>query len=133
MGLILIPGTFILIGILLGVISLGGLLFAWYGVIGAALVLVFVLFLFVVFTLSKVVAAYTFGYWLMKDVFKAKTQNRWIDLLVGVLFYVILRAIPYVGWAIGLAASLYGTGTIFMRITKVDKKKVVEKVEAEQS
>lgn len=133
MGLILIPGTFILIGILLGVISLGGLLFAWYGVIGAALVLVFVLFLFVVFTLSKVVAAYTFGYWLMKDVFKAKTQNRWIDLLVGVLFYVILRAIPYVGWAIGLAASLYGTGTIFMRITNVDKKKVVEKVEAEQS
>ncbi len=123
MSLILVPGTFILLGILLGVISLGGLLFTWYGVVGLIIALVFALFFLVVFTLSKVVAAYVFGSWLMQDVFKTKTQNRWIDLLVGVLFYVILRAIPYVGWAVGLAASLYGTGTLLIAFSKIEKKK----------
>ncbi|MHB8806912.1 MAG: bactofilin family protein [Anaerolineaceae bacterium] len=123
MSLILVPGTFILLGILLGVISLGGLLFTWYGVVGLIIALVFALFFLVVFTLSKVVAAYVFGSWLMQDVFKTKTQNRWIDLLIGVLFYVILRAIPFVGWAVGLAASLYGTGTLLIAFSRIEKKK----------
>lgn len=129
MSLILVPGTFILLGILLGVISLGGLLFAWYGVVGLIIALVFALFFLVAFTLSKVVAAYVFGSWLMQDVFKTKTQNRWIDLLVGVLFYVILRAIPFVGWVVGLAASLYGTGALFIAYSKVEKKKEKKAVE----
>lgn len=129
-SLFLVPGTFILLGILLGVISLGGLLFTWYGVVGLIIALVFALFFFVVFTLSKVIAAYTFGYWLMQDVFKTKIQNRWIDLLVGVLFYVLLRAIPYVGGLVGLAASLFGTGALFIAITKIEKKKEPKIVEA---
>ncbi|MGV8026701.1 MAG: hypothetical protein AB2L18_09110 [Anaerolineaceae bacterium] len=129
MSLILVPGTFILLGILLGVISLGGLLFTWYGVVGLMIALAFTLFFLVVFTLSKVVAAYVFGSWLMQDVFKTKTQNRWIDLLVGVLFYVILNAIPYVGWVVGLAASLYGTGTLLIAFTKIEKKKELKTVE----
>jgi cell division protein FtsX len=82
MGILLVPITFIMLGILVGVVSLGGLLFTWYGVLGTIIVLAFVLFLFVVFTLSKVIAAYELGYWLMKDVFKSKTQSRWLDLLV---------------------------------------------------
>ncbi len=131
MGLILVPGTFVLLGILLGVVSLGGLLFTWYGVVGTLLVVAFVLFFFLVFTLSKIIAAYVFGYWLMKDVFKAKNSSRWIDLLVGVLFYVILRAIPFFGMVVGFAATLFGTGALFIRMTKVEKKAKTEAVEAE--
>ncbi len=130
MGLILVPGTFILLGILLGVISLGGLLFTWYGVVGLIIALVFALFFLVVFTLSKVVAAYVFGSWLMQDVFKTKTQSRWIDLLIGVLFYVVLRAIPFVGWLVGLAASLYGTGTLLIAFSRVEKKKELKAAKA---
>ena len=121
LSLLLVPVTFILLGVLVGVLSLGGLLYAWYGVLGAVLVLIFTVLLFVVGTLSKVVAAYIFGSWLMKDVFKAKTQNQWIDLLVGVVFYVILRALPYVGWAVALAATLYGTGVLFISMSKKKK------------
>ncbi|NMC28700.1 MAG: hypothetical protein GYA45_01350 [Pelolinea sp.] len=123
LSIVLVPGTFILLGILVGVVSMGGLLFAWYGVIGLAIALAFALFLLVVFSLSKVVAAYVFGEWLMQDVLKTKMQNRWIDLLVGLLFYVILCAIPYFGWVVGLAASLYGTGTLFIALTHVEKKR----------
>ena len=121
LSLLLVPVTFILLGVLVGVLSLGGLLYAWYGVLGAVLVLIFTVLLFVAGTLSKVVAAYIFGSWLMKDVFKAKTQNQWIDLLVGVVFYVILRALPYVGWAVALAATLYGTGVLFISMSKKKK------------
>lgn len=123
MALLLIPITFILLGILVGMVSLGGLLFTWYGVLGLTIALAFALFILVVFTLSKIVAAYVFGAWLMKDVFKTKTQNRWIDLLVGSLFYVILCAIPYIGWLFSFAASLYGTGVLFIACTNVEKKK----------
>ena len=123
LSILLVPVTFILLGILVGILSLGGLLFTWYGVIGLMLVLLFAVFLFVIFTLSKVVSAYILGYWLMKDVFKAKTQNRWIDLLVGIVFYVILRALPFIGWVVALAATLYGTGAIFISMSKVEKQK----------
>jgi len=123
MALFLIPVTFILLGILVGIVSLGGLLYTWYGVLGLAIALAFALFFLVVFTLSKVVAAYIMGAWLMNDVFKTKTQNRWIDLLVGSLFYVILSAIPYIGWLFSLTASLYGTGALFIACTNVEKKK----------
>jgi cytoskeletal protein CcmA (bactofilin family)/uncharacterized Tic20 family protein len=123
LSILLVPVTFILLGVFLGVISLGGLLFTWYGVIGLTIALAFALFFLVVFTLSKVVASYVMGAWLMQDVFKTRAQNHWVDLLVGVVFYVILRAIPYVGWLVGLAASLYGTGTLFIAFTKVEKEK----------
>lgn len=121
LSLLLVPVTFILLGVLVGVLSLGGLLYAWYGVLGAALVLIFAVLLFVVGTLSKVVAAYMFGSWLMKDVFKSKAQNQWIDLLVGVVFYVILRALPYAGWVVALAATLYGTGVLFISMSRKKK------------
>lgn len=121
LSLLLVPITFILLGVLVGVLSLGGLLYAWYGVLGAALVLIFAVLLFVVGTLSKVVAAYIFGSWLMKDVFKTKTQNQWIDLLVGIVFYVILRALPYAGWVVALVATLYGTGVLFISLSKKKK------------
>ncbi|NMB62919.1 MAG: polymer-forming cytoskeletal protein [Chloroflexi bacterium] len=130
MGILLVPLTFIMLGILIGVVSLGGLLFTWYGVLGTVIVLIFVLFFFIVFTLSKVIAAYELGYWLMKDVFKSRTQNNWLDLLVGVLIYIILRAIPYIGWLIGFAASLYGTGVLFIKLTNVEKRKETNKLEA---
>jgi len=130
MGILLVPITFIMLGVLVGVISLGGLLFTWYGVLGTIIVLVFMLFFFVVFTLSKVIAAYELGYWLMKDVFKSKMYSRWLDLLVGVLIYVILCAIPYVGWVVGFAASLYGSGVLFIKFTNVEKRKQTEQIES---
>lgn len=131
LSMLLVPITFILLGVLVGVLSLGGLLYAWYGVLGAAFVLIFTVLLFVVGTLSKVVAAYIFGSWLMKDVFKAKTQNQWIDLLVGIVFYVILRALPFIGWVIALAATLYGTGTLFISMSKVKQQKAKKITETE--
>lgn len=64
LALVMIPIVFILSGIILGFLSLGGLLFFWFGVVGAGLMFTGSVFLFIVFTLSKLIAAYVLGKWI---------------------------------------------------------------------
>jgi cytoskeletal protein CcmA (bactofilin family) len=110
----IVPLVFVMIGVLIGFLSLGSLLPFWFGLIGAALGLVFLAFFFAVFTVSKIVAAFMFGKWLMKVVFKQTEEKVWLDLLVGVFLFVVIRAIPFVGWLAGLAATLIGAGAFWL-------------------
>jgi cytoskeletal protein CcmA (bactofilin family) len=110
----IVPLVFVMIGVLVGFLSLGSLLPFWFGLIGAALGLVFLAFFFAVFTVSKIVAAFMFGKWLMKVVFKQTEEKVWLDLLVGVFLFVVIRAIPFVGWLAGLAATLIGAGAFWL-------------------
>ena len=114
MGVFIVPLIFIMIGILVAFLSLGSLLPFWFGLIGTAMSLAFILFFFAVFTVSKIVAAYMFGKWLMKAVFKQTEEKVWLNLLVGVFLFVLIRAIPVVGWLAGIAATLIGVGTFWL-------------------
>jgi len=113
-AVLIVPLVFILIGVILGFLSLGSLLYVWFGILGVALLLIFMLFFFAVFTLSKVLAAFLFGRWLMKALFKMEKENVWISLLLGVFLYVIIRSLPVAGWLAGLAATLIGTGSFWL-------------------
>lgn len=110
----IVPLVFIMTGVLVTFLSLGSLLPFWFGLIGAALSLVFLAFFFAVFTVSKIVAAFMFGKWLMKAVFRQTEEKIWLDLLVGVFLFVLIRAIPVVGWLAGLAATLIGAGAFWL-------------------
>jgi hypothetical protein len=110
----IVPLVFIMIGVVVGFFSLGGLLPFWFGLVGAALMLAFLLFFFAVFTASKIVASYMFGKWLMKVVFKQAEEKVWLNLLVGVFLFVLIRAIPVLGWLAGLAATLIGAGAFWL-------------------
>ena len=110
-----------MIGVLVGIVSLGSLLPFWFGLIGAALSLIFLAFFFAVFTVSKIVAAFMFGKWLMKVVFKQTEEKVWLDLLVGVFLFVVIRAIPFVGWLAGLAATLIGAGALLASLEQSAK------------
>ena len=114
LAVFIVPLIFVLVGILLGFLSLGGLLFFWFGIAGTALLLAFMLFFFAVFTLSKILAAYLFGKWLMKGLFKQETEKPWLSLLLGVFLYVLIRAIPIVGWLVALTAALFGMGAFWL-------------------
>lgn len=114
MALFVLPVVFILVGVLLGFLSLGSLLFFWFGIAGTVLLLAIMLFFFAVFTLSKVLAAYLFGKWLMKAVFKQETDKPWLSLLLGVFLYVLIHAIPVVGWLAAFTATLFGTGAFWL-------------------
>ncbi len=111
---IIVPLVFVMIGVLLGFFSLGSLLYVWFGIAGVALLLAFMLFFFAVFTLSKILAAYLFGRWLMKVLFKMDKENIWLSLLLGVFLFVMIRSLPLVGWLVGLAATLIGTGSFWL-------------------
>jgi len=76
--------------------------------------LAFTLFFFMVFTASKILAAYMFGRWLMKGLFKVEEEKPWIYLLLGVFLYVLIRAIPVVGFLAGLTATLIGAGAFWL-------------------
>ena len=82
------------------------------GVPGAALV--FGSFNLVVSYISKLVVVFLFGRLLLESIYpKALKHNFW-PLLVGLVIYLLLRAIPWLGWAIGSVATLVGLGAIWL-------------------
>jgi cytoskeletal protein CcmA (bactofilin family)/uncharacterized Tic20 family protein len=116
LAFLVIPLVFVLMAILLGFLSLGGLLFAWLGVVGSAILLITLAFLFVVFTVSKLIALYMAGKWLSGHLFPRSADNPWVILIVGVSLYVLLSMIPVVGWLVGMAAALVGTGSLWLAV-----------------
>ncbi|MBM3136819.1 MAG: polymer-forming cytoskeletal protein [Chloroflexi bacterium] len=123
LALFIVPLTFVLMGILVGFFSLGSLLGFWFGLLGLTLMLAFTLFFFVVFTVSKILAAYMFGRWLLKGLFKMEEEKPWLNLLVGVFLYVMIRAIPIIGFLAGFTATLIGAGAFWLVLFQ---KKAVE-------
>ncbi len=133
----------VLLAILLGIITLGGLAFAVLGIGFSLLGLAFTIFWLAVAYLSKVVVAYMVGRWIVQGLsrreeprtevamppeepgaepaprrverLRSPAQDGWA-LVVGVVIYVLLRAIPFVGWLIGLVVTLFGPGAIFMAL-----------------
>jgi hypothetical protein len=110
----IVPLVFILVGIVVGFISLGSLIFFWFVILGLALMLAFMFFFFAIFTLSKVIAAYLFGKWIMKGLFKQENEKPWLSLLLGVFLYVLISVIPIIGWLAALTATLIGAGAFWL-------------------
>jgi len=124
LAVFIVPIIFVLLGILIGFLSLTSLLYFWFGIIGVALLLAFMVFFYILFSVSKLLAAFMFGRWLMKVIFKQE-EKPWLSLLIGVLLYVLIRAIPIIGWLAGLAALLIGSGAFWLVMfsKKPEKKK----------
>ena len=116
LAVLIVPLVFVMIGVLIGFVSLGSLLYVWFGIVGTALMLTAMLFFFAVFTISKIVAAYMFGKWIMKAVFKEENEKVWLNMLIGVFLLTLLRAIPFIGWLVGLAATLIGSGAFYLAL-----------------
>jgi Polymer-forming cytoskeletal len=107
---------FILIGILVSLLSLGGLVMTWFVVLGTIIVLAYLLFFFLVFTGSVLVTAYLIGNLLLSKIFPKTTISRFWDMLAGVVLFVLVTAIPCIGWLAGLAAVLFGLGAFWMGV-----------------
>jgi len=105
---------FILVGILISLLSIGGLALTWFVVLGTAIALAYLLFFFLVFTGSVLVTAYLIGNLLLRKIFPQATISRFWDMLTGVVLFVLVTAIPCIGWLFGLAAVLFGLGAFWM-------------------
>lgn len=102
------------VGIFLLIVTLGGLGGTVLG-IGLSSLAVFVTALgFLVNYGSKLVLAFLAGEWIMRRLAPNATHPRFWALLIGVVVYVLLRSIPFVGWIFGLLATLFGLGAMYL-------------------
>jgi hypothetical protein len=120
----------LVVGISLAFVTLWSLAWAWWGVGFSALALSFSLFLVSVAFISKIIVAYLIGK-LLFERFGSKPDMRkpW-PLLVGLIIYVLLCGIPYLGWAISLIVTFLGLGGMWLAFTgRNEPQEVVAEVE----
>lgn len=111
----LIVGVIILVvGILFGIITLGGLSQTIFGVGFSTLSLAFTVFTLLVSYGSKLVVAYLAGKLIVKALAPQAADNKWWPLVVGVSLYVLFRSIPLLGWLIGVVVTLVGLGAMWL-------------------
>ncbi|MEX5299350.1 polymer-forming cytoskeletal protein [Kocuria sp. CPCC 205292] len=102
----------VLLAIALGWLTLAGLAAA---VVAAGVVLDLVLVLGLVLAvalLAPVVVAYTTGSLLLRDRAPARFGKRVLALALGLLIYVLLRAVPFLGPVVALLVALFGVGAL---------------------
>ncbi|OGO41279.1 MAG: hypothetical protein A2W36_03025, partial [Chloroflexi bacterium RBG_16_58_14] len=94
----------ILIAVGLAYLGLGNLAFL-LGAMGLfALGLTFFVFYLFVFYVSRLVVAYLGGTYLFRWLSPKAAEHRFWPLLAGLVLYVLLVSIPYLGWAIAFIA-----------------------------
>ncbi len=110
-------GALILVAVLIAVavglvsVTFWQLALTWGGITISAWSLAFWLFILLVAYASKVIVAYWGGRWLLRR-FMPKVQRRIWSLLLGLVVTILLFAIPYIGWAISVAATFVGMGAV---------------------
>lgn len=75
--------------------------------------------LFTLFTLllaygSKLVVVYPLGHWMMSQFSAVQAEKRSWALVLGVLLYVLVRSIPYLGFVVGLFVTMIGIGAMWL-------------------
>jgi hypothetical protein len=100
--------------ILLGLVSLGGLGWAFFGVTGSGLGLALTIFTLLVTYVSKLIVAYLAGTWIVKSLAPQASHPRAWGMLVGIFAYVILRSIPILGILIAFIVILIGVGAMWL-------------------
>lgn len=113
----------IAITVLLAFITLGGLsgVFFWSG---TSIILVYLtIFGMMVALGSKVVVSYLVGNWILSLFIKDQPINPYAALLIGVVIYTLLRAIPFFGGLLSFVAIAFGLGAASLYIINRLQKK----------
>ncbi|MBN1953599.1 MAG: polymer-forming cytoskeletal protein [Anaerolineae bacterium] len=111
---ILFAGTVVLVlGFLLGVVTLGGLARTVFGIGFSSLGLVFASFSLAVAYGSKLVVAHWIGNGLLRRFSPQHAGSGW-GVILGVFVYMLLRSIPFLGWVVGALVTLVGLGAMWL-------------------
>lgn len=63
---------------------------------------------------SKIVVAYLLGNWVFEKIYPPASRYKALPLLLGLLPYALLRAIPTLGWVIGVLVTAIGVGAAWL-------------------
>ena len=104
----------LLFGILIALLSLGGLSRTFFGIGFSSLAVVVTIFSLLVSYGSKIVVSYLIGNLMMKKVAPQSSHQAVWSMLIGVVIYTLVRSIPLIGWLIGVIATLVGVGAMWL-------------------
>lgn len=105
----------VIIGIALGLNALTlqnlAFIFGTLGLLAVGLAF-FVFWLFAAY-ISKVIVSYLIGRLILKRL-APRAKSKFWPLLLGLVLYVLVTAIPYAGWIIGFLVTLVGLGAVWL-------------------
>jgi cytoskeletal protein CcmA (bactofilin family) len=104
----------LVLGILMSVVTLGGLALTVFGVGFSGLALVFALFSLSVAYGSKLIVAYLVGKLILQRLAFAHADKAIWSLVLGIVLYILVRAVPGLGWLIGAIMTLAGLGAMWL-------------------
>jgi len=112
--------------VLFGVLTLGSLS-ATVVVVGLFAIFALVLgFVLVSSFVAQIIVSTLTGQWILGRIRPEWAENKYWPLVIGVLVFVILAALPYVGWLFNLIAVLFGLGALwFLGRQLLEKKPAV--------
>ena len=102
----------VLLALVFGLVTLGGLAAAIIGLGTLAEVLLAVTFLIAIGFLAPVVVSFLGGRMLLGWALPDRAEDRVLPLAVGLILYVLLRAIPILGVLVAIAVALIGLGAL---------------------
>ena len=112
LGVAILLATIVL-AVILGLLTLGGLV-ALIVVVGLLAEVVLALIFWISTNyLAQIVVSFLAGVLLVEAVRPGRGRGRVLPLVVGLILYVILRAIPVLGLIVSLAVVLLGLGALF--------------------
>jgi hypothetical protein len=113
-GVSIVAALIFAIGAGFAFLTLPGVALTIWGIGLSALALVFAIFLFLVAFGSKIIVAYLIGLLILERLAPGAVGRRIWPLLVGLIIFVLLCSIPIFGWAVGLIATFFGLGAIWL-------------------
>jgi len=109
-----LAGLIPVVGILLGVVTLGGLAGATFGIGFSGLSLVFGLFILAIVYGSKLVIAHLAGKLILQRFLPQYAERVILALTLGVALYILVRSVPVLGGVIGAIVTLLGLGAMWL-------------------
>jgi cytoskeletal protein CcmA (bactofilin family) len=115
-ALILALAVVIAMSLLFWALALGALGTLTFTIGLFSVLLAAVLYVFLVLFCSKLVAAFFVGRLILSAISPRVADTKPWCMLLGILVYLLLAAIPYLGWVVAIAATFFGLGAIWMSL-----------------
>ena len=114
--LVPVVGLFVVLGLLFSLLwlSLPSLAWTFFGIGFGILTTLFTLLQTAITYVSKSIIAYLLGSLILSKVAPNVMKYTFLPLLLGLLIYVPIASIPYLGFIVGLVTTLIGLGSIWL-------------------
>jgi len=120
-GLFVLTVFFISAAVLLGLFSLGALGSSIFGLGLLSIGWIFLFFSFVVKYISKIVVAYWIGKRISQYMKTSEDKHQLFPLSLGIIVFVLLRAIPFYGWIFSVVVTMIGLGSLWYVVQSQNK------------